>query len=92
MSYFFYRQNNSGGWFDTDDKVCMCVIVEAQDAEHANAFAESIGIYFNGCDSGDDCECCGDRWYEVNDRDATDVPLIYDKHPSEFVQIGRAHV
>lgn len=41
-----------------------------------------IGIYFNGCDTGADCTCCGDRWYaQGDDADGTDTPLIYDEPP-----------
>lgn len=62
--YFEFNQNNSGGSFEVDEKAGIghSVIIEANNAIHANAIAENIGIYFNGCDSGSDCPCCGDRW------------------------------
>ena len=39
------------------------MIIEAVDQDAATDKAESLGIYFNGCDDGIDCDCCGDRWY-----------------------------
>lgn len=64
MSFFVYAQNNSGGSFRHDSRgISVNVIIEAPDAHYADNRAESIGIYFDGCDSGADCDCCGDRWY-----------------------------
>lgn len=62
--FFEFDQNNSGGSFDTDDKrgIGPRVWIEALNTEDANARAERIGIYFDGCEDGMDCECCGDRW------------------------------
>lgn len=62
MPWFKYDQNNSGGAFDCDDKVCHVVLIEAGDAHEADSKAADLGIYFDGCDLGTDCECCGDRW------------------------------
>lgn len=64
MTLFYkFDQNNSGGAFDIDDKVCHRVIIEADTIDEAIDKAEELGIYFNGVDKGIDCECCGDRWY-----------------------------
>jgi hypothetical protein len=79
--FFHFRQNNSGGRFDIDDTVTCSVIIEAYSTKEANARAEDIGIYFNGCDTGADCSCCGDRWYEAYDHNGTDTPLIYGEPP-----------
>lgn len=65
--FFEYRQNNSGGRFDIDDTLTVRVIVEAKDQEQAIRIGENLGIYFNGCDEGLDCSCCGDRWYEPHE-------------------------
>lgn len=59
MAWFLYRQNNSGGIFD---EPAVHVYVEADDTVEADRRAEELGIYFNGVESGYDCECCGDRW------------------------------
>lgn len=60
MAFFRFSQNNSGGvWCGP----AMEVYVEAPSAKVANALALDYDIYFDGCDSGMDCSCCGDRWY-----------------------------
>jgi hypothetical protein len=91
--FFLFRQNNSGGSFDVNDAVAHSVIIEAYSVKDANARAEDVGIYFNGCDTGADCFCCGDRWYEAQDHDGTDTPLIYgeppETHREMFVKEGQ---
>lgn len=77
MPFFNYHQNNSGGSFTVDHSVTHDVIIEAKDAEHADRKAASIGIYFDGCRAGQDCECCGDRWYGASDLDRTERPAIH---------------
>lgn len=79
--WFEFRQNNSGGSFDHDPVrgIGLSVYVEADDAKHANYRAERIGLYFNGCDSGSDCECCGDRWSECwPDEEGSDTIEAYN--------------
>lgn len=68
FAWYEYDQNNSGGSFDDNEDVCVSVYIEASSLEEANAFADSLGIYFNGCDTGMDCSCCGDRWHEPWDN------------------------
>lgn len=71
--FYSFRQNNSGGsWHGSQE-----IIVEATSAAQANDLASRFGIYFDGCDSGRDCSCCGDRWHETSDRDGTAVPSHY---------------
>ena len=81
MAFYTYNQNNSGGgnWdFDPDAGISAFVIVEANTPADADHKAESIGLYFDGCDSGRDCDCCGDRWYRAwSDGDA--IPTVYGK-------------
>lgn len=73
MSKFYtFRQNNSGGAFDYDENLANEVVIEANNAREANSLAKGLGIYFNGCDVGTDCECCGDRWYPVDAIDGED--------------------
>jgi hypothetical protein len=85
--FYSFHQNNSGGSFITDDKVAEYVIIEALNASHANQIAEDIGIYFNGCEDGYDCECCGDRWYEASEYDAKESPMIYADPIEEYKPI-----
>jgi hypothetical protein len=77
--FYSFNQNNSGGSFSNSDKegISEYVIIEALNAENANNKAEELGIYFNGCDDGRDCDCCGDRWYRVDESDADKVASIY---------------
>ena len=75
--FFTYDQNNSGGSFDVPAEY---VVVEAVDYVEANYLAERYGLYFNGCDDGLDCPCCGDRWYsQYSNEDGTEVPSVYGK-------------
>lgn len=89
--FYEFNQNNSGGGFDFDEKagITHYVIVEADSADDANDRAERIGLYFEGCESGMDCPCCGDRWSRVwtwGDREpGTEVPTLYDR---PLIEIG----
>jgi hypothetical protein len=80
--FFEFSQNNSGGSFDENEEegIGTCVIVEAKDWQDANERARAIGIYFNGCDTGRDCSCCGDRWYRLWEGEEGDpVPSSYGR-------------
>lgn len=95
MKFYLYDQNNSGGSFVRDDTVTIEVLVEAPSAERADAIAETIGIYFDGCDNGRDCDCCGDRWsrageHRVVERDKIEQedPIVYSA--SSWVDQGQA--
>lgn len=87
--FFTYRQNNSGGVFDFDDRkgIGVAVIVEAASVAEANERAEAIGLYFDGCDSGIDCDCCGDRWSRPY-GDGTKKPEIYSTDVSNGKYAG----
>lgn len=76
MRFYTFRQNNSGGYMKRDENLDSYVIIEAISPGVANMIAESIGIYFNGCNSGIDCNCCGDRWDEAWD-DSDAEPMIW---------------
>ena len=74
--FYRFRQNNSGGSFDIDPSTGLgvSVYIEADSPDQANTIAEDIGIYFNGCEDGHDCECCGDRWSPAGTYDAVENP------------------
>jgi len=72
--FFTFRQNNSGGFFTGP---AINVIVEADDHEQANNIAEENGVYFRGCSTGQDCNCCGDRWSSAWQTDGTEEPEIW---------------
>lgn len=83
--YYTYHQNNSGGAFILNDQVTYIVIIEAKSAFEADRKAEDIGIYFNGCEDGQDCSCCGDRWYPTDKGSKT--PEIYGSHPKDYKEV-----
>jgi hypothetical protein len=62
---FLFDQNNSGGGFELDDKLCHRLVLE-----------EVTEVYFDGVEDGRDCECCGDRWYGCEEVEH-DNPLEY---------------
>lgn len=76
--FYHFSQNNSGGVHHESHGICQHVIVEARDYEDANALAQRIGIYFNGCDDHSDCPCCGDRWSaQWRGENGSDKPQVY---------------
>ena len=70
MKTQFYEisQNNSGGSFVTDDKLCHRLFIEAESSDEAESIAEDLGCYWDGCSTGNDCSCCGDRWHRPWDN------------------------
>lgn len=72
MKFYRFYQNNSGGHLDKQLPHTLCV--EAESAEAANVRAESIGVYFDGCESELDCDCCGDRWYRTDESSGKEYP------------------
>lgn len=80
--FFHFSQNNSGGSFvfSQEQGITHHVVIEAEDATDANVIAIMKGLYFDGCSTGQDCSCCGDRWSKVGEysSDAGDeVPTLY---------------
>lgn len=76
--WFEFYQNNSGGSFDYDEEqgITHFVIIEAESRDKAIDRAEEIGLYFDGCDAGMDCDCCGDRWYR-GFGEGSEYPTVY---------------
>jgi hypothetical protein len=78
--WYTYIQNNSGGSFIVNDHIGHYVLIEADSTYAANRIAEDIGIYFDGCDSGRDCDCCGDRWTSQLDMESVEEqPKIWEE-------------
>jgi hypothetical protein len=74
LKWFHFDQNNSGGYFITNDVVAEDVYIQAENAEQAVARAKAIFAPYSAY-----CECCGERWsYYVRDKDGYDVPTNYD--------------
>ena len=78
--FFEFSQNNSGGHWDVNDKLTHRLYIEAADEAEATRIAEDLGVYFNGCEDGMDCECCGDRWYGCTQ---IEIPRIDGLHTKE---------
>ena len=80
--FFHYRQNNSGGSFQGP---AINVIIEAPMYVIANDIAETNNLYFSGCDTGQDCSCCGDRWSAAWGNDGDTEPMVYGKPVAEYL-------
>lgn len=68
MNWYEFTQNNSGGYFDVDDKVCHRLFIEAESFDDAVEKAENLGCYWDGVSNLIDCPCCGDRWSKRYDK------------------------
>jgi len=87
MKTYQFSQNNSGGSFITDSVLCHRLFIEAPNAATANAIAQSKGVYFDGCENGTDCPCCGDRWYEADEGDAIDLQSLSKSYDIRFPDV-----
>ena len=57
QKFYQFDQNNSGGFFDVNDKICHRVLIESDTLENAlDKFYPMIK------DQSYSCHCCGDRW------------------------------
>lgn len=91
--FYTFNQNNSGGRFVENERVRRYVIVEAGSADDANERATSIGVYFNGCASDRDCNCCGDRWYPVwEGTEGDEVPSVWEVPVTLTKDVNKANV
>ncbi|MGF9741960.1 DUF7296 family protein [Bacillus pumilus] len=73
MAFYEYSQNNSGGHFEVNEKLCRRLFIEADSYSESESIAEDLGVYFNGVDEGVDCGCCGDRWYSGDEVDLSEI-------------------
>lgn len=73
MTYYTYRQNNSGGSFSDP---AINVVIKADSPAEADAIAITKGIYFDPTFEID-CDCCGNRWYPATGYDGSDsIPEV----------------
>lgn len=86
MKFYIFTQNNSGGRFIADSKLCHHLVIEAESEKEAIQRAEELGVYFDGVENDIDCECCGDRWDEpsVLDPQKNDVKQKMQSLVSEY--------
>ena len=79
--WYKFRQNNSGGNFIVDDKVCHFLYIETNNFSKAVSIAENLGCYWNGVEKGIDCPCCGDRWSKWDNQ-----PIDFDDNNSKSIE------
>lgn len=73
LKWFYFNQNNSGGYFINNDVVCEDVFIQARNAEEALSKSEVIFEPYS-----EYCECCGHRWSSwIDDSDGKDEPERY---------------
>jgi hypothetical protein len=90
--FYNFDQNNSGGSFVVDNDLCHRLYIEADSADEATAIAESMGVYFDGCESGMDCECCGDRWYRLWTHDGITFPYKFGNATFDTIEDYVQHI
>ena len=73
---YTFNQNNSGGSYARPAK--HIIVKDARDKHHATEIALKAGMYFDGVADGLDCDCCGDRWYNLAHESATIAEAIAD--------------
>lgn len=83
LKWYQFDQNNSGGSFIVNKKVCHRLFIEAESFNVAVAKAEDLGCYWDGVSLGKDCSCCGDRWNKWHDR-----PVDIEKYKNEGYRVG----
>lgn len=81
--FYTFIQNNPGGTFTRTKDLNNIVIIESSSFREAIDIAESKGVYFNGCNLGIDCDCCGDRWSVPYMEEGTNVPTYYSQPLSD---------
>lgn len=80
MGWFTFCQNNSRG---STEGPAWFVCVEGANLEDIDRRAEAVGVYFDGCNTRRDCDCCGDRWSRSH-GDLTDTPETYRATPGKL--------
>lgn len=74
LKWFYYSQNNSGGYFINNDMVAEDIFVQAPNAAEANVIAEQITAQ----SALEWCGCCGERWWiDASEKDGYDIPHVY---------------
>lgn len=88
LKMYVYAQNYSGAYFyetlgvykeDLSIIPLKCNFYNSKDVNYKDIGVVDISIvpdmvYFNGVYNGDDCPCCGDRWYRLEEND---LKIIY---------------
>ena len=73
LRWWHFDQNNSGGYFITNEDVAEDVFIQASSAEEATKRAEALFENYS-----EYCACCGERWSTyAHEDDGTDSPELY---------------
>ena len=85
-TWFYLRQNNSGGYFHVDEEkgIGYIVAIEASSQEEMEQKAEKIGLL-----DLDFCECCGPRfetWWSNNGACLDPGEIMFHHHRSGEVR------
>lgn len=75
--YYLLRQNNSGGYFITDDALGIGenIIIEARNYQDVLNKIQEFGSKYSGFFKY--CSCCGERWY-YDEADFEEAPFEID--------------
>lgn len=80
--FYTYCQNNSGGYFITNDDVAEIVIIEGANVQEIQEKADKLFEHYS-----EYCPCCGQRWNKLYDDDfLTESPKIFGDTPEDFFQ------
>lgn len=85
VKYYDFSQNNSGGRWKVDENYGQNTIIAARNVKEANQRAEEVGIYFDGCNAGMDCKCCGDRWSSQWEESKDLEPCVYGEPIEKYI-------
>lgn len=73
LKWYAYDQNNSGGYFISNDVVAEYVLIQAATPDDADEKMLELTQDYN-----EYCPCCGERWWiDSHYSDGYDVPSIY---------------
>lgn len=81
LKYYTVNQNNSGGYYITNNDVDKFVCVQAPNVEIAKDIFKRILEPYR-----EFCPCCGERWDDdcLYEKDGCDVPNIYGQCYKDF--------
>lgn len=71
--FYHIHQNNTCGFIFEDQKLAEDLLIEADSADEANNFAETLGIEFDVVE----CPCCDLRWDCAGERWKFSSPMAF---------------
>lgn len=90
QTYFYvFMQNNSGGYFVTDENIASEIVIEAIDENQAAK--RLIEIVGQKPEYTEFCPCCGQRWYPEYDDGVYTRYWVSDECFEEFEKERDGH-